>query len=117
MAKKKNTSIMEKVGVWAFVVGFVIALAVSIISPLGLTATWIMVLAVLGLIVGLLNITDNEVGLYLIASVAFIISAWAFMSSVGSWAFLKTFMHAIIVFTAPGALVVSFRALYSIARD
>jgi len=116
MAKKKK-SIMNKIGVLAFLVGFAIALVVAAISPLALTDSWIMVLAVLGLIVGLLNIADHEVTTYLIASVSFIIAAWAFMASIDGWNFLETFMHAIIVFTAPGALVVSFKALYAVAKD
>lgn len=117
MARKKNRSVMEKVGVWAYVVGFLIALIVALISPVGLASTWIVVLAILGFIVGLLNIADSEVHLYLTASVAFIVSAWAFMAMIGNWMFLKTFMQAIIVFTAPGALVVSFKALYHVAKD
>ena len=117
MARKKKKSLLEKIGVWAYVVGFLIALIVALMSPIGLTASWAMILAILGLIVGLLNITDEEIGTYLLASVAFIISAWAFMATMGAWPFLKTFMHAIIVFTAPGTLVVSLKALYSVAKD
>ena len=71
----------------------------------------------LGLIVGLINIADEEVSLFLMASVAFIISAWALSTTLGDWAFVRTFMSGIIVFTAPGALVVSFKALYNVARD
>jgi len=116
LARKKK-SIWEKIGVWAFVIGFIISLIVSIVSPGGLSANLAVLLAILGFIVGLINIADNEVALYLIASVAFIVSAWAFWSMMGAWPFLKTFMSAIIVFTAPGALVVSFKALYAVASD
>lgn len=117
MARKKKKSVLEKVGVWAFVIGFLIALIVALMSPVGLTTSWAVILAALGFIVGLLNITDAEVGTYLLASIAFIVSAWAFMATIGEWAFLRTFMHAIIVFTAPGAIVVSFKALYVVAKD
>lgn len=118
MAKKNGKKgIMEKVGVWSYVIGFIIALVVAIISPMALTAGWATVLVILGLIVGLANITDQEVTTYLIAAMAFVISAWALGTTMGTWAFLKTFMSAIIVFTAPGSLVVSFRALYFVARD
>ena len=118
MAKKKNKkTLMDKIGVWSFVIGFVIALVIAVALPAGLTAAWITTLAILGFVVGLLNIADHEASTYLIASIAFIISAWAFQSMVGNVAFLTTFMHAIIVFTAPGALVVSFKALYQVAKE
>ena len=115
--KKQKKSFMAKVGVFSYMVGFGLALAIAIISPAGLTNDWASILAVLGLIVGLLNITESEVTTYLTASVAFIIAAWAFMGAIGEWSFIKTFMHAIIVFTAPGVLVVSLKALFQIAKD
>lgn len=121
MAKKKsNKTLMDKIGVWAFVLGFVIALVVAIALPAGLTGPWVTTLVVLGFIVGLLNIADHEVNTYLIASVAFIVSALAFFVMVGTegpWSFAAVFTQAIIVFTAPAALVVSFKALYQVARD
>ena len=119
MAKNKK-GVMDKIGVWAYIVGFALALILSIVLTLkgyALGELSVAVLAILGFIVGLLNISDKEVDTYLVASVAFIISAWAFMFMIGDWVFLKTFMHAIIVFTAPGALVVSFKALYKVAKD
>lgn len=119
MAKNKK-GVMDKVGIWAYIVGFALALVLSIVLTMqgfALGELSIAVLAILGFIVGFLNITDSEVETYLIASVAFIIAAWAFMMTIGAWPFLKTFMHAIIVFTAPGALVVSFKALYKVAKD
>lgn len=117
MARKKKKSLMEKIGVWAYVVGFLIALIVALISQEGLTESWIFILVVLGFIVGLLNIRDEEVVTYLVASIAFILSAWAFMWNVGELPFLNTFMQAIIVFTVPGAMVVSFKALYNVAKN
>ena len=119
MAKNKK-GVMDKIGVWSYIVGFALALVLSIVLTLqgfGLGELSVAVLAILGFIVGLLNITDKEVDTYLVASVAFVVSAWAFMMTIGGWPFLKTFMHAIIVFTAPGALVVSFKALYKVAKD
>lgn len=117
LAKKNSKKLIEKIGVWAYVVGFIIALLVAIASPTTLTAGSAALLAILGIIVGLINITDQEVSTYLMAAVAFIISAWALGDTIGAWPFIKTFMTAIIVFTAPGALVVSFKALYNVAKD
>lgn len=117
-----NSKLWAKVGVWAYIVGLIIALLVSIFSVQQNLAGWaIFTLVVLGIIVGLLNIGDEEVLMFLVASVAFIVAA----SSMGNifqglgpaFAFLARFMDAVVVFTAPGALVVAFKALYHVARD
>lgn len=115
---KKNRNIWPKVGVWSYVVGLVLAVLVGLIA--GLQAQWaVITLVVLGVVVGLLNIGDTEVREFLLATVAFVISGIALAGVFASfgWQWLVNLMNAIIVFTAPGALVVSFRALYNVARD
>ncbi len=117
----KSGGLWAKVGVWSYIAGLVIALLVSIFSTAGLAAWAVVVLAVLGLIVGLINISDSEVSLYLLATIAFVVAAGSMSTVFGAlgspFATLQQFMYAIIVFTAPGALVVSFKALYQIAKD
>jgi hypothetical protein len=120
VAKK---SLMSKIGVWAYVAGIVIAIIVGIIGGLGAITT--SILAVLGVIVALLNISDEEVQLFLVASIAFVVAATAMgavftslASTVGSvMTVLAQITSAIVVFTAPGALVVAFKALYNVAKD
>ena len=50
---------IRKIGGWAFLIGIIIAIIAGIIGPIDKTVT--IVLVVLGLIVGLLNITEKEV--------------------------------------------------------
>lgn len=122
MAKK---NIWSKVGVWSYVVGLVIAVIVGILAQFGngatLGALTVMALAVLGVIVGLLNIGDDEVTTFLLASVAFVVAssgmAGIFASLGAGFEGLQVFMSAIAIFTAPGALVVAFKALYKVAKD
>jgi hypothetical protein len=116
-----GSKMWAKVGVWAYVVGIVIAVLVAIFAQL---ETWsIAVLAVLGIIVGLLNITDKEVKLFLIASIAFVVAAsqMGIVFNAVSYFFgrdtLVRLTQAIVVFTAPGALVVAFKALYHVAKS
>jgi hypothetical protein len=121
LTKKK---MWTKVGVWSYVIGLVIAVVVGILAQFGaggLGAVSVGVLAVLGVIVGLLNIGDEEVNTFLLAAIAFVVasSGMATIFAVLGSAFsgLTTFMGAIAVFTAPGALVVAFKALYKVAKD
>jgi hypothetical protein len=115
VAAKKN--IMSKVGVWAYIAGLVIAIVVGFIK---LDPKIVVgVLALLGIIVGLLNISDEEVQLFLVGSIAFVVAASAMGGIFNTFGFsaLKTIADAIVVFTAPGALVVAFKALYAVAHD
>ncbi len=120
MAKK---SIMAKVGVWAYVAGIVLALVFGLIALLGGSSSlplWVViVLAVLGVIVGLLNIGDGEVMLFLLAAIAFVVAATSLGSIFAALGmnFLNVIANAIVIFTAPGALVVAFKALYGVASD
>ncbi len=113
---KKGSTGMARIGVWSYVAGIVIALLVSLTE---LAAWSTALLVILGVIVGLLNIADEEVQLFLLASVAFVVAAMALsgpFSMVGA-AWLSRLMNAIVLFTAPGALVVSFQALYRVAKS
>jgi hypothetical protein len=105
------------VGVWAYIIGIVVAFAAAIFMRNGLDYWTYAVLAILGLVVGLLNITDDEVLLFLVASVAFMVSANGVRVVLHDILFIETFMNGIIIFTAAGAFIVSFKALYKVAKN
>lgn len=124
MAKKKpkNDGFLTKVGPWAFILGLVVA----VVSALSGTVFW--ALGVLGLIVGLLNITDREITLYLMASLTFLVSANALSVTltkvvtlvplIGNWlSVIDPLLANVTLFVAPGAAVVALKALYNISRD
>ncbi|UCC81602.1 MAG: hypothetical protein JSW46_11330 [Gemmatimonadota bacterium] len=105
---------MEKMGKYAFIAGLIICA----LAGFGLEATWVpWVLAVLGLIVGFLNIGDKEVSTFLLASIALIMSAsaMAMLPFVGGT--LTTILAYLVVFIAPAVLVVSLKGLLAVARD
>lgn len=112
--------VIEKIGVIALIIGLLVAFVVSLFYT-GLSATVIVILGVLGIIVGIINVTDEEVTHYLLASLVFIVSAGALkelvgvVPYVGGWA--TTFLNAVIVLVAPAAAIVSMRALYEVARE
>lgn len=106
---------MSQIGVWAFILGLIVSILAGFLYP-G-QSTLALVLGVLGLIVGLLNITDKEVTLFLIAAITF-------LSAAGSLnAVLMPFLPQIsgvvayiAVFVGPGAGIVALRALYDVSR-
>ena len=121
LAKKKNT-ILGKIGPWAFVLGLIIA----IVSAITQQVFWM--LGILGIIVGLMNISDKELSVYLIASLTFLVSANALSVTltkvVGFMPLIETLLTFIdpllanmVLFVAPGASIVALKALYNLAKD
>ena len=106
---------LDKVGGWAFIIGLVLAILIAIF---GSEATWpIYLLLFLGLVVGVLNIGNREVGSFLLAAVAFMFT----FTSLGKVAEiipvlgepLARFFSLMNTFVAPAAAVVAFKALFA----
>ena len=85
-------------------------------------------LGVLGLVVGLMNITEKELSLYLLASLTFLLSANALSVTltrvvgvvpfVSSWiTFIDPLLANVTLFVAPGAAVVALKALYVTSKN
>ena len=79
------------------------------------------ILLVLGLIVGLLNVSEKEVGSFLIAAIAFMFTFTALgnvavgIPIIGDT--LARFFNLVNTFVAPAAAVVAFKALFAHARN
>lgn len=112
---------MRTFGGIIFVAGLVIAAAIAIFSAADTPQWAVFALAILGLIVGLINIGDREVQTFLIASLAFLISFSAlsniFTILAFGWEGVATFFGLMNVFIAPAVAVVAVKALFLIARD
>ena len=113
MAKKKNVG-MEVYGHWIFLLGIAIAIIAGIAAPGDQTVIW--VLAVLGVIVGLLNLTLREEVPFLVAALVLIVAANSLvvLPFIGEW--LGSILGYVIAFVAPAAIVVALKELYHFAR-
>jgi len=115
----KDIDLVAKIGSWAFIIGVVIALVVGIFSRKEPIVTTILIL--LGLIVGLLNVTGRETTPFLLASVSLVIvssmggSALADVATIG--ATLKNILSAIMIFVMPATIIVALKAIYALAHD
>ena len=105
---------MGNLGKWAFLAGLVLAF----VSPLFVQVAWFYwVMAVLGLIVGFLNITSEETKSFLLAAIALILSATS-VQGIPLIGELVTFiMSNIVAFIAPAVLVVALKSLFESAKD
>ncbi|VVB98237.1 Uncharacterised protein [uncultured archaeon] len=110
---------IKQLGPPAFVAGFLLSVIAAVFWPLnGIVA---IVVACLGVIVGLLNIQDKEVPGFLLATIAFTVSAGSLGVVFGQLYGLTTaapaFFNYIVTFVAPAAGVVAFKQLWLLAKD
>ena len=114
MAKKRD---IPKLGHYSFMAGFILAIVLAFIPQWrGAVTVWILV--VLGVIVGLLDITHKETHAFLVAAVALIIASSASAFALAAiWEGLTAILGNIIIFVSPAAIVVALRTVYALAED
>ena len=102
------------IGKWAFIVGLV----VSVLAGLFFQPSWaIWVLAILGVIVGLLNVTAEDTRSFLLAAIALTISATALNTIPIVGTAFTLIMSFVVAFVAGATLVVAFKELFQTARS
>ena len=111
MAKKGNQNI---VGAWAFLIGVIIAVifAFAQITP-GITLT----LFIIGIIVGLLNISVKESKDFLLAAVALVLIGYLGSNAMATVAWINTLLNNLLVIFVPAAVIVALREVFEIAKS
>ncbi len=115
------------IGFAAFLVGLLLALiggATVQIGPLGAepSGAIVLVLVILGILVGVLNISGKEVIPLLIAAIALIVvgntTAFQPLDDLGVHAGtrINAFVALLAAFMAPAAVISAFRAILAVAR-
>lgn len=101
------------VGKWAFIIGLVIA----VLAGLFFQPTWaIWVLAILGVIVGLINVTAEETRGFLLASIALTLSATALNTIPIFGRALSFVLPFVVAFVAGATIVVALKELFVTGR-
>jgi len=111
---KMNWNLGGTIGHWIFLLGIFLAIVLGVIYPGKTIVASILVL--LGILVGLLNITSDEVHGFLIAAVALIVSAKSFelLPLIGTA--VESIMKYIVIFVAPAATIVALIAVWKLAN-
>ncbi len=109
---------LKKYGPWAFYVALVAALVLVFFQGQQ-WAVWL--LAILGLVVGVLNISEKETTTFLLASIAWM-AAGQFLSGIFSTiplvgGYVASFLSNVVTFVGPAAAVVALVGLYRITKD
>jgi len=119
---EKGDDTMQKIGGWAFIIGNLLAVLAGVVFP---SSTWvILVLAVLGLIVGFLNVTAKESTPFLVSAIALVLSTSTFnliiKTALGDstiTTIVGTILNNVGIFIAPAAVLVALRAIFALASN
>jgi len=118
IGKDAESKMMTMLGPAAFYIGLLIAVIAMFITPSG----WLyVVLAILGVIVGLLNITTKESGPFLFATIAFIVAAFGMYTLIHAAGVdirkeLVRLAANITVLVGSAAVIIALKAIYEAAR-
>ena len=104
----------KKYGPWAFYLGLLLAVVLAFFPYL----SWAnYLLAVLGLLVGLLNISPKESTPFLLASLAWMFAGNYLAGVFALVPFVPDFLGNVVTFVGPAAAVVALMALYYVTKD
>lgn len=112
MAKKSGNFI----GRWAFLIGFVLAIIFGLGFAGGLGDTGLYILVIMGIIVGLFNIADEEVSPFLLSGAVLIIASALGGSVLGSIQWLSGVLNALLAIFVPATIIVAIKNVFSLAR-
>lgn len=107
----------NRLGAWAFLAGVIIAIIVSFLGISTTVGIGAIVLVVIGLIIGLINITGKETTTFLLASVSLVIVSAFGSSSLASIAYVGEILQALLVLFVPATVVVALRALFAVSKS
>ncbi len=111
---------IAKIGEWAFLACIAIAIIAGLAasSLVAYAGTVTLALVVLGVIVGLLSISEKETTPFLIAAIALLVTVnvaqWITLPTIGTY--IAAIMNYIGVFVAPAAVIVALKAVWALSQ-
>jgi len=109
---------LDLVGKWAFLIGLVIAVIAGFVT--GYASLVLLVLFILGLVVGLLNVTEKDSTKFLVAVVALLVLGVGSINALSVLGVVSSYLDVIlgnfIAFVAAAGLVVSVKIVIEAAR-
>ena len=102
-------------GSWAFLIGVIFAVIFGALGSLDTWVLWLLVIA--GIIVGLMNIADEEVSPFLLSSIALIIAAAFGGSVLDVIPLLGGILNALLVLFVPATIIVAIKHVFSFAHQ
>ncbi|MEK6889785.1 MAG: hypothetical protein AABX35_01220 [Nanoarchaeota archaeon] len=102
------------IGSWAFLIGVILAIVFGLV---GITPGVLTALAVIGLIVGLLNVGSREVTPFLMSGTVLIIASFFGQSIMNSVPYIDGVLSALSAIFVPATIIVAIKNVFSIASS
>ena len=127
MAKKRGASTESKsstkrelhqIAHYVFFVGLLVAIIAGLFRDILSPQVLVTTLVILGVIVGLFNLTAKETVPFLVAAIALMLAGIVNLGLIpfaGPW--LRQALSNIVVFVVPGAIIVGLKAVWKLASD
>jgi hypothetical protein len=103
------------VGSWAFILGLVFAVVLGLLGEIN--EIWVVVLILIGLLIGLLNISEEETTSFLVSGVILIIIAVLGGSVFSSMELLGNVLNALLIIFVPATVIVAIKNVFMLAKD
>ena len=116
-ASKENLE-LHRVAHYTFFVGLLVAIVTGLFRNLLEPQVLVTTLVILGLVVGLFNLTAKETTPFLVACVALMLAGIVNLGLIpGVGLYLRSILSNIVVFVVPGAIIVGMKAIWKLASD
>ena len=110
----KKSSNKRGFGGWAFLIGVILAIVLGLFGSIN--STWLWVLVVIGLIVGFLNVTEEETHPFLMSGVVLIIASALGGNVMSVVPALSSILDALLAIFVPAIMVVAIKHVFSLAK-
>jgi predicted ferric reductase len=118
MAVKKSGQ--NLIGAWAFLIGVVLAIVLGLFSTyIGGSVYKIVlsILVILGILVGLLNVTVRENSSFLLAAISLVIVTFIGSSVLSIIPQIGTILNAILVLVVPATVIVALKSIFEFGKN
>lgn len=115
---KKPKIELHRIAHYTFFVGLLIAIITGLFRNLLEPQVLVTTLVLLGLVVGLFNLTAKETTPFLIASIALMLAGIVNLGLIpGVGIYLRSILSNIVVFVVPGAIILGMKAIWKLAEN
>jgi hypothetical protein len=117
--KKKGESVPRPLsgnalGMWAFNIGFVVAVLVGLGTTFSATIApiWTFILIISGLLVGFLNVSGADTHKFMIAGAVLVFVSWVGGQAVSEISVYSGILDALVTLFVPATVIVALRDLF-----
>ena len=120
MAKEKSMGMTNRLGSWSFLVGVVLAVLLGLGLAGTYQATVLWVVFLLGIVVGLLNITSTEVSAFLTSGTVLVLVSFLGVQ-VGVFdavaPMIANILKGVLTLFVPATMIVALKAVFVLAKQ